>query len=117
MPGDAKIIRNAGARVTNDVLRSLVLAVHLLGVHRVAVIAHTRCRMAQATDDEIRSEIARLTGRPTDAWEFLAVEDQRHTLAHDLAEIRNCPLIPASVEIGSFVYDVDTGRLHLVAHA
>lgn len=31
-PGDAKILRNAGARVTDDVLRTLVLATHLLGV-------------------------------------------------------------------------------------
>lgn len=31
-PGDAKILRNAGARVTDDVLRTLVLAVYLLGV-------------------------------------------------------------------------------------
>src|SRR5687768_1197660 len=44
-PGDAKILRNAGARVTDDVLRTLVLAHHLLGVDRAMVIAHTRCRM------------------------------------------------------------------------
>jgi len=40
-PGDAKILRNAGARVTDDVLRSLVLAVNLLGVDRIAIVAHT----------------------------------------------------------------------------
>src|SRR5581483_4281305 len=45
-PGDAKILRNAGARVTDDVLRTLVLASCLLGVHRAMVIAHTDCRMA-----------------------------------------------------------------------
>src|SRR3954453_13309411 len=44
--GDAKILRNAGARVTDDVLRTLVLATYLLGVHRVMVVAHTNCRMA-----------------------------------------------------------------------
>src|SRR6478609_5193461 len=60
VPGDAKILRNAGARVTDDALRSLVLAVHLLGVDRIAVIAHTRCKMTEATDAELRSEIAAL---------------------------------------------------------
>ncbi|MEI8149648.1 MAG: carbonic anhydrase, partial [Actinomycetes bacterium] len=42
--GDAKILRNAGARVTEDVLRTLVLATHLLGVNRVLVMPHTDCR-------------------------------------------------------------------------
>ena len=39
--GDVKILRNAGARVTDDVLRTLVLATHLLGVNRVLVMPHT----------------------------------------------------------------------------
>ena len=43
VPGDAKILRNAGARVTDDVLRTLVLASYLLGVDRAMVIAHTDC--------------------------------------------------------------------------
>ena len=46
-PGDAKILRNAGARVTDDVLRTLVFASYLLGVDRAMVIAHTDCRMAR----------------------------------------------------------------------
>src|SRR6476660_646950 len=62
VPGDAKIIRNAGARITDDALRSLVLAVHLLGVDRVAVIAHTRCKMTEASDAELRGEITALSG-------------------------------------------------------
>src|ERR1044072_6771914 len=52
-PGDAKIVRNAGARVTDDVLRTLVLAVYLLGVQRVMVVAHTGCRMAGATEGDV----------------------------------------------------------------
>lgn len=116
-PGDAKIFRNAGARVTPDSLRSIVLGVNLLEVHRIAVVAHTRCKMTQASDDEIRAEISRIAGHPADDWEFLAVADQRGTLAADLQKIRDCPLIPAAVEIGGFVYDVDTGRLDLVATA
>jgi carbonic anhydrase len=43
--GDAKILRNAGARVTDDVLRTLVLASYLLGVNRVLVMPHAACRM------------------------------------------------------------------------
>ena len=113
VPGDAKIIRNAGARVTDDALRSLVLAVHLLGVDRVAVIAHTRCAMTTATDAELRTEISARAGAPADGWDFHAVGDQLATLASDLAVIRACPLVPAAVELGGFVYDVDTGLLQL----
>jgi carbonic anhydrase len=116
-PGDAKIFRNAGARVTGDSLRSLVLAVHLLEVHRIAVIAHTRCKMTEATDDELRVDVGARAGHSADDWEFLAVPDQRGALADDLAKVRACPLIPETVEVGGFIYDVDTGRLELVATA
>ncbi len=57
-PGDAKILRNAGARVTDDVVRSLALVVAALGVERVALIAHTDCAVAKATDDELRALVA-----------------------------------------------------------
>jgi carbonic anhydrase len=117
VPGDAKILRNAGARVTDDALRSLVLAVHLLGVERVAVIAHTRCKMTEASDAELRDEISARAGASADGWTFHAVGDQLATLQSDLAAIRACLLIPRSVELGGFVYDVDTGRLRLEASA
>ena len=117
VPGDAKIIRNAGARVTDDALRSLVLAIHLLGVDRVAVIAHTRCRMAEATDAELRDEITARAGHSAAGWSFHAVGDQLTTLRTDLAAIRDCPLVPVAAELGGFVYDVDTGELRLEASA
>ena len=56
-PGDAKIMRNAGGRVTPDVLRSLVLATNLLGVHRIAVMHHTNCAMAERTDEDVRAAL------------------------------------------------------------
>ena len=110
-PGDAKILRNAGARVTADALRSLVLAVHLLGVSRVAVIQHTRCRMTEATEDEIRAEISRHAGASADGWDFGAVADQHETLAADVAAIRACPLLPDGLPVSGMIYDVDTGVL------
>ena len=113
VPGDAKILRNAGARITDDALRSLVLAIHLLDVERVALIAHTRCKMTEASDAELRDEIGSLAGAPADGWVFHAVGDQLATLRSDLDRIRACPLVPASVVLGGFVYDVDTGGLRL----
>src|SRR3954470_17615678 len=61
-PGDAKIIRNAGARVTDDALRSLILAANLLDVTRVCVVQHTDCAMVGSTEDEMRARIADASG-------------------------------------------------------
>lgn len=109
--GDAKIIRNAGARVTDDALRSLVLAANLLGVTRVCVVQHTDCAMVGSTDDELRARIGELRGVDATDWEFLATMDQLATLRTDLARIASCPLLPADLEVGGFVFDVHTGEL------
>src|ERR1039457_1641858 len=57
-PGDAKIVRNAGGRVTSDVLRSLILATRFLGVRRIAIMQHTDCALAHRSDEDIRSDLA-----------------------------------------------------------
>ena len=62
-PGDAKILRNAGARVTDDVVRTFVLGHYLLGVERIMIVAHTRCRMA-STEDEVRAAAQRAGHEP-----------------------------------------------------
>ena len=61
-PGDAKIFRNPGGRVTPQALEALVLGVHLLGVERVLVIPHTRCAMASASEAELRVKISESAG-------------------------------------------------------
>ena len=83
--GDAKILRNAGARVTDDVLRTLVLAVHLLDVDRVMVVAHTDCRMSSVTDAEVHQAIAETAGIDTRSLDFRTIPDQRATLARGRA--------------------------------
>jgi carbonic anhydrase len=114
-PGDAKIIRNAGARVTDDSLRSLVLATNLLGVSRICVVQHTDCAMVGSTDDEMRAKVAEARGVDTDGWEFLATTDQTSTLAADVERIRSCPLIPDDVDVAAFVFDVHSGELRPAA--
>ena len=109
--GDAKILRNAGARVTDDVLRTLVLAVHLLGVRRVLVIPHTRCRMTGTTEDQIHRSIHEVSGLDTRSLALHPVEDVVSTLALDLQRIRSFSYLPDSLEIAGAIYDVDTGRL------
>src|SRR5262245_4354366 len=52
--GEAHVIRNAGGRVTEDVLRSLALSCHKLGVKTVVVMQHTKCGLAGTTDEQLR---------------------------------------------------------------
>ncbi len=109
--GDAKIIRNAGARVTDDALRSLVLATNLLGVTRVCVVQHTDCAIIGVTDDEIRVRIEAVRGMDAAGWKFLATTDQLATLHRDIERIVSCPLLPPALDIGGFIFDVHTGEL------
>jgi carbonic anhydrase len=109
-PGDAKILRNAGARVTDDVLRTLVLASYLLGVERVMVMAHTDCRMVGGSDDEVHEAIRAGGGPDTRSLAFQVTHDQEKTLAADVQRIRSSPYL-RSLEVGGFVYDVRSGRL------
>jgi carbonic anhydrase len=110
-PGDAKILRNPGGRVTEQALRALVLGVNLLGVERVLVVPHTRCAMASATEADLRERVGKASGQDA-SWEtFGAIEDQEAALRDDVARVRAHPLIPDSVAVGGFLYDVDTGRI------
>jgi carbonic anhydrase len=109
--GDAKIIRNAGARVTPDSLRSLVLAANLLGVTRVCVVQHTDCAMVGSTDEEMRARISAARGVDAAGWDFLATTDQVATVRADMAAIRACPLLSPDLEVGGFVFDVHSGEL------
>ena len=112
--GDAKILRNAGARVTDDVLRTLILAVHLLDVSRVMVVAHTGCRMSGLEDSDIHDAIARSADLDTRSIDFGAVKDQQAILNHDLQRVRSSPYLSDSVAVIGCIYDLDTGLLNVV---
>jgi carbonic anhydrase len=112
--GDAKILRNAGARVTDDVLRTLVLAVHLLAVDRVMIVAHTDCRMTKVTDDEVHEAIREGAGLDTRSLEFGAISDQQAVLAHDVQRVRSSPYLPDDLPVIGCVYDLDTGKVNIL---
>ena len=112
--GDAKILRNAGARVTDDVLRTLVLASYLLGVNRVLVMPHTDCRMASADEATIHATIKGQFGVDTRSLEFRTVSDQRAALAIDVTRIRTYPLLQKGVSVAGAIYNVSTGKLEPV---
>jgi carbonic anhydrase len=107
-PGDAKILRNAGARVTDDVLRTLVLASYLLGVSRVMVIAHTDCRMTGGTEEDVHRAIGERGGPDTRSLVFQVTDDVEASLRQDVQRIASFPYLEG-LEVGGFVYDVRSG--------
>lgn len=109
--GDMKILRNAGARVTDDVLRTLVLAAFLLDVNRVIVMPHTDCRMAKSTEAQVHQSILDSTGVDTRSLEFRTIDDPLATLTADVQRIRSFPFIPDHVVVAGSMYDVHTGKL------
>src|SRR5690348_8126870 len=113
VPGDAKILRNAGARVTDDVLRTMVLAKYLLKVDRIMVVAHTGCAMARGDEQVVHEAISKAGGPDTRSIRFLTTDDQDAAVRRDVQRVRSWPYL-AGVTVGGFIYDLKTGRLEPV---
>ncbi|KAA1416844.1 carbonic anhydrase [Nocardioides humilatus] len=110
-PGDAKILRNPGGRVDDLTLDALVISVHMLNVSRIMVVPHTRCAVASNSEATLRERLDNATGLDT-SWLTLPVTDgQEVSLAGDVQRVKAHPLIPDTVTVGGFIYDVDTGLL------
>jgi carbonic anhydrase len=112
--GDAHVVRNAGAIVTEDALRSLLVSEHLLGTTEVMIIAHTDCGLMRSTDEELLAMMEARSGTPVFApSHFHAFTDVERNVAAQLKKLRAHPWITASTVRG-FVFDVATGRLYEV---
>ena len=112
--GDVKILRNAGARVTDDMLRTLLLATYLLEVKRVLVMPHTDCRMASGTEEQIHQALFDASGVDTRSIVIRTVTDQVAALKEDVASIKNYPILPKDLEVVGAIFDVKTGELRKV---
>ena len=127
--GDAHVIRNAGGRASDDAIRSLVISYKLLGTQEFFVIHHTNCGMEFFTNEGIRGllanslETAELTSagfrdvgkgpgsRAGEFIDFLTIKEQRQSVADDVERIRNHPLVPKSIPVHGYLYDVTSGKL------
>jgi carbonic anhydrase len=116
-PGDAKILRNAGARITDDVERSLALATATLGVTRIAVVQHTDCKLTAVSDAELVDAVAEATGRAPQDFEPLAITDHAEALKGDVARLLVSPLLPGGTVVAGLLYDLRSGRLDVVEPA
>src|SRR4051794_37828073 len=102
--GEAHVLRNAGGRVTDDVLRSLALSAHVLGVDTLVVMQHTRCGLAGVTDQQLREQ----TGADLP---FFPIDDHRAALREDVGILAATPFLAPIRRVAGLVYDVETGLL------
>jgi len=133
--GDAHVIRNAGGRASDDAIRSLVISYKLLGTKEWFVIHHSNCGMEFFTDEVMRGllasslETAELgpggfrdvgtgPGSPeADYIDWLTIADNAKSVVDDVSRIRSHPLVPRTIPIYGYIYDVTTGRLNEVPEA
>jgi len=87
-----------------------VLASYLLGVDRAMVIAHTDCRMATASEDDVHAAVSEAGGPDTRSLSFLVASDQQATVRADVQRVRSWPYL-TRLRVGGFLYDIATGRL------
>lgn len=127
--GDAHVIRNAGGRASDDAIRSLVISYKLLGTQEWFVIHHTDCGMEFFTDKlmgdllessletaELGADGFRDVGSGPGSTEgryvkWLTIADQQGSVVEDVQRIRSHPLVPATIPIYGYVYDVRSGTL------
>jgi carbonic anhydrase len=133
--GDAHVIRNAGGRASDDAIRSLVISYKLLGTNEFFVIHHTECGMLYFTNDVMRGllasslETAQLTAegfkdvgngpgsREGEYIDWLTFKDQKQAVLDDVARIKAHPLVPKTIPVHGFIFDVKTGKLAEVDEA
>ena len=102
--GEAHVLRNAGGRVTDDVLRSLALSCHVLGVDTVVVVQHTGCGLAGVSDEDLRARTGADLG-------FFPIDDHRAALEEDVRLLAATPFLSPVRAIAGLVYDVESGLL------
>jgi carbonic anhydrase len=103
-PAPVHIVRNAGGRVTADVLRSLAVSA-TMQIDRIVVIHHTRCAMAERSDEEIRRQ---LPAGAEPEMPFLTIGDPQEALREDVRSIRSSTLLPPGIEVSGFIHDLDS---------
>lgn len=114
--GDAHILRNAGGRVTEDMIRSLVISQQQLGTREIVVLHHTDCGAQTFTNADFAAHLQRELGVDVAGQDFLPFDNVEDSVREDIALLKASPLIPDDVAIFGAVYNVDTGRMTEVSH-
>ena len=123
--GDVKLIKNAGAVVTNpfdSTIRSLLVAIYELGVNEIMVIGHTGCGvqgmdagemlhlMKERGIDDEHISLMRHCGIDLDSW-LHGFDDTPSAILETIDLISNHPLVPKDVVVRGYMMDSVTGEL------
>jgi carbonic anhydrase len=111
--GDAHVVRNAGGRVTDDVIRSLVLSSALLGTRHALVMHHTDCGLRASSDEQVRASL-RERGIYAGSMAIHSFDDLDGSVRSDVRALVTEPMVGSSMTVWGYVYDVETGRLRQV---
>jgi carbonic anhydrase len=108
------VLRNAGGRASDDVIRSLLVAWRILDVQEFLVVHHTDCRMMATTDERIRQDVTAASGVDASRLEFLTFTDLRASVAEDVDRIRRSPYLADAVPTSGYVWDLRAQKLQPV---
>ena len=114
-PADADVIRNVGTAATEDVVRSLMFSIHVLGVREVMIVGHTGCGMEMFSEEEFEKRLHTQCG----VWavapdKFHFYSDVNQATQKQVLKLRSHPWIPSNLVIRGFVFDLSTGELREV---
>src|SRR5580693_417075 len=122
--GDAMVVRNAGGRVSADVLKDLAYIGYLASTlvpggprFEVAVVHHNQCGTHFLADDKFRRGFADLIGEDEAALAAEAVTDPEQTVRSDVELLRSAAVLPDTITVSGHVYDVTTGLVTTVVPA
>ena len=124
--GDAQVYRNAGGKVTDDVIRSAALTTQFFDTEEIIVINHTDCGMMSASDEavvegldaaadeevDLDPALSELTIGDADLAEWVKMtEDIDEACATQVEYLREHPWIPDEVTVTGYVYEVESDAL------
>ncbi len=115
--GDAHVIRNAGGRVSEDAIRSLVIFERLLGTTEIVVIYHTACGMLTFQNEYLIAKIKEDLGVDATGRDFLPFPDLEQSVRDDVEALHDSNLIPDDIPVSGAIYNVETGELREVVRS
>ncbi|AYG04044.1 carbonic anhydrase [Gryllotalpicola protaetiae] len=121
--GEIAVIRNAGGRVTREVLNDLTLITFLAekklrpeseALFEVAIVHHNDCGTKALADEQFRHAFAEHTHLSEAALVAEAVVDPALTVATDVDLALHHNALSRKISVSGHVYDVETGLLTTV---
>lgn len=127
--GDAHVFRNAGGKVTDDVIRSAALSTNFFDTTEIIVVNHTDCGMMSASDDAVVEGLEAAADGSLDDVEIdpalpeldlgdasvadwiRMTEDIDEACRAQVEYLRDHPLLSEDVTVHGYVYEVESDAL------